>query len=63
MDAIEAALAPATRYELFTGDRSERNLTLYRRLGYQQVRTECLSPRVTLVFLEKVSPHQDASDS
>lgn len=56
MAAIETALAPAARYELFTGDRSERNLALYQRLGYQPVRTERLSPLVTLVYLEKAAP-------
>lgn len=54
MAAIEEALAPAARFELFTGDRSERNLALYQRLGYRQFRTARLSPRVTLVYLEKV---------
>jgi ribosomal protein S18 acetylase RimI-like enzyme len=54
MAAIETALAPATRFELFTGERSERNLALYHRLGYRRVRSERLSPRVTLVYLEKL---------
>lgn len=56
MEAIELALVPAARYELFTGDRSERNLTLYQRLGYQRIRQEQLSPRVTLVYLQKAAP-------
>lgn len=56
MAAIEAALAPAMRFELFTGDRSERNLALYQRLGYAPVRTERLGPLVTLVYLEKEAP-------
>ncbi len=56
MGAIEAALAPVERYELFTGDRSTRNLALYQRLGYRPVRSLSLSPRVTLVYLEKDAP-------
>ena len=53
MTAIEARFAGAERYELFTGDRSERNLRLYERLGYRRLRVEALSPSTTLVFLEK----------
>ena len=54
MAAIEAALVPITRYELFTGDRSVRNLALYRRLGYQPFQSVRLNLRVTLVYLEKI---------
>ncbi len=35
MNAIEQHYAQARRYELFTGDRSERNLHLYHKLGYR----------------------------
>lgn len=54
MLALEAALPAARRFELFTGERSARNLHLYAKLGYRPFRTEPLSPQVTLVFLEKV---------
>jgi ribosomal protein S18 acetylase RimI-like enzyme len=54
MALIEAALAPVERYELFTGDRSTRNIGLYQRLGYQPVRSERLNDRVTMLYLEKV---------
>lgn len=50
---LEAAMPEARRFELFTGGRSARNLHLYAKLGYSAIRTEPLSPRVTLVFLEK----------
>lgn len=43
----------ASRYEIFTGFRSERNLHLYRKLGYREFRRECVNERLTLVFLEK----------
>ena len=51
--AAEAASGGATRFELFTGSRSEANIRLYQRHGYSIVRTEVLSPSVSLVFLEK----------
>ncbi|GAA2437573.1 GNAT family N-acetyltransferase [Streptomyces macrosporus] len=56
LTAIEEKLAEersARRYRLFTGHRSEGNLRLYRRLGYSQVSTERVSPRLSLVLLEK----------
>ncbi len=56
MAAIENCFGDAQRYELFTGDRSERNLHLYRKLGYMPFRSERLDEQVTLVFLEKEHP-------
>ncbi|GCE14851.1 GNAT family N-acetyltransferase [Tengunoibacter tsumagoiensis] len=53
LDAMEERFGSATRYELFTGSRSERNLYLYRKLGYVSLREETVSPQLRLVFLEK----------
>ena len=50
---IEEAFSQAERFELFTGDRSEKNLHLYRKLGYEILRNKELTEKVTLVFLEK----------
>lgn len=50
---IEAQHLGATRYELFTGSKSEANIRLYQRLGYKVNRTQMVSPAVSLVFLEK----------
>jgi len=54
MKTIEQHFAQAQRYELFTGDRSERNLHLYHKLGYRVFRQEKLTDRTTIVFLEKM---------
>lgn len=51
--AVEAHFPPSVRFSLFTGARSEGNLRLYQRLGYQPVREEVVSPALTLIFLEK----------
>ena len=51
--ALEEAAPEARRYELFTGDRSARNLRLYTKLGYRECRRATLAGRVTLVYLEK----------
>ncbi len=53
MEAIEGHFHNATRYELFTGYRSEENLHLYRKLGYTLFREKTISPQRRLVFLEK----------
>jgi ribosomal protein S18 acetylase RimI-like enzyme len=53
MQAIEDAFPRAERFELFTGERSAGNIRLYVRLGYRIVRSERLSPAVTLVHMEK----------
>jgi len=51
--AIEARFPKAHSFELFTGSRSEGNIRLYRRHGYEIVATKALSPAVTLVFMSK----------
>jgi ribosomal protein S18 acetylase RimI-like enzyme len=53
MHAIEAEFGSARRFELFTGHRSERNLYLYTKLGYQPFRSEWVSEALTVVYLEK----------
>ncbi|MBA3416935.1 MAG: GNAT family N-acetyltransferase [Chloroflexia bacterium] len=53
MAAIETEFAEAARFEVFTGQLSEDNLRLYRRLGYTETRRLTVSPRLTLVFLQK----------
>ena len=53
MEAIERALPEVTRFELFTGSRSEHSLALYHKLGYRVVRSEYVHPHLTLVYLEK----------
>lgn len=58
MLAIERMFPFAERFELFTGDRSEGNIRLYERLGYQLTRSERLSPKVTFVYMEKRSAHR-----
>ena len=51
--ALETAMPEARRFELFTGERSARNLRLYERLGYHELRRAPLSERVVVVYLEK----------
>jgi phosphoribosylanthranilate isomerase len=53
MAEVEARFSDARRFELFTSERSTRNLYLYHKLGYRDFRTEPLSDKVTLIYLEK----------
>lgn len=53
MKTVEKVFENCFTYELFTGDKSEKNLALYRKLGYRQVRKEELGNNLTLVYLQK----------
>ena len=54
MEAIENHFPECSRFELFTGTKSDRNIRLYKRLGYDPFREEEIHPGLTLVFLEKI---------
>lgn len=53
LSRAERCFAEASYAQLFTGHRSERNLRLYHRLGYRELRRQAVSPQLTLVFLRK----------
>lgn len=53
MNSIENILKTASRFELFTGNKSEKNIRLYEKLGYEIYRSEKVSEALTLVFLQK----------
>jgi len=53
MANIEEMFKGAHRFEIFTGHRSERNLYLYEKLGYQRFKTVMVNENLTIVFLEK----------
>jgi ribosomal protein S18 acetylase RimI-like enzyme len=53
MAEIEACFPEASRFALFTGDRSQRNLRIYERLGYQRRGSEAQTEKVTIIHLEK----------
>ena len=51
---IERINQNMTRFELFTGSHSIRNLHLYHKLGYRDFRREPLNNQVELIYLEKI---------
>jgi ribosomal protein S18 acetylase RimI-like enzyme len=53
MHAIENKFSVVLRYELFTGDRSEKNLALYRKLGYCKYGEKPQGNNVMLICMEK----------
>ena len=56
MAAIENCFTPVRWYELFTGEKSERNLHFYHKLGYRIFRVERLKDAVPMVYLKKQLP-------
>jgi ribosomal protein S18 acetylase RimI-like enzyme len=53
MLALESAFPQAKKFTLGTGHRSERNLYLYRKLGYKIVSSEVANDNLVMVHLEK----------
>ncbi|MBP1695621.1 MAG: putative acetyltransferase [Deltaproteobacteria bacterium] len=53
MDEIEQTFSGCKRFELFTGDKSERNLRLYQKRGYLIFKAATMTDRTNIVFLEK----------
>jgi len=60
--AIERHFPLASRFELFTGHRSLRNLHLYGRCGYHVFRRQQVSDTLEIVFLEKSTRMESAGD-
>ncbi len=53
LQAIEASFPDAERFELFTGSKSERNIKLYHRCGFEIIGTKVISSALTLVYMSK----------
>lgn len=51
---IESVFNTAKRFELFTGDKSIKNICFYRKLGYSVYKKETLTADVDILFLEKL---------
>ena len=60
---IERRFEQAERFELFTGERSTRNLRLYQRLGYRPFRSERVTEHLTLVYMEKLKRQSEGECS
>jgi ribosomal protein S18 acetylase RimI-like enzyme len=54
MDEIEGVFPGATRFELFTGDKSEKNIRLYKKLGYQVFKHRRVDDVLSFTYMEKL---------
>lgn len=55
MKEIEARFDNCMRYELFTGEKSEKNIYLYKKLGFKIYKEEKVTDDLSFVYLEKLS--------
>jgi len=53
MSEIEKLFSHAKRFELFTGNKSEKNIYLYKKLGYRIIKESDGDKDIKLVFMEK----------
>ena len=53
MTEIENNFSNMSRFEIFTGHKSEKNLYLYNKLGYKIFKEEQIDDNLTMIFLEK----------
>ena len=53
--AAEKQFPAAERFELFTSCKSVKNLHIYEKCGYHRFRSQTVSDKLTLLFLEKVT--------
>ncbi len=53
MNEIESLFKTCRRFELFTGNKSEKNIYLYQKMGYKIFKTEIINENITFVYLEK----------
>ncbi len=52
---VEHMFGTCKRFELFTGSKSEKNILLYQKIGYNIFKTIKINESVSLVYLEKLS--------
>ena len=55
MVSIEELFKNCNKYEVFTGEKSNKNLYLYSKLAYKEFKRSKISDKLTIVYLEKVN--------
>jgi ribosomal protein S18 acetylase RimI-like enzyme len=53
MESLESSFGQVQRFELFTGNKSDRNIHLYERLGYKIFKSTEINKNLSFVFMEK----------
>jgi predicted N-acetyltransferase YhbS len=54
LDSIETAFPACSRYELFTGHKSLKNIYLYNKQGYSEFNRKITNNNMTMIYLEKL---------
>ena len=54
LDSIEFTFPMCKRFELFTGNKSLKNLHLYNKLGYNEFSRKVINDNMTMIYLEKI---------
>jgi len=54
LNEIENYFKTVEVYELFTGHKSLKNISLYTKLGYKKTKEVLVSEKVTLIYLQKI---------
>ncbi|MNZ71142.1 putative acetyltransferase [compost metagenome] len=62
MNEIELRFVHCNKFELFTGEKSLKNIYLYQKLGYQRTRELEVNPQLTMIYLEKQQMSRDNID-
>jgi GNAT superfamily N-acetyltransferase len=63
MNEIERCFLPqSSRFELFTGHRSKRNIHFYRKIGYREFKDKRVTDDLTLVYMEKYAGNDRTHD-
>lgn len=55
MERIEEIFSKCKRWELMTGDKSEKNIKFYEKRGYHTFKIEKLTSKLNLVYFEKLN--------
>jgi len=56
MDKIEACFDDFRRFELMTGHKSKKNISIYQKWGYKIFKKEKFSDNLYLIYMEKIVP-------
>ena len=54
MNEVEKVFETSNRFELFTGSKSQKNISLYQKLDYRQFKTRTINDKVSLIYMEKI---------
>ncbi|MBZ4668289.1 MAG: hypothetical protein PWP07_700 [Epulopiscium sp.] len=53
IEEVEKIFEDCTRFEIFTGHKSIRNINLYKKLGYKEFQVKVVSEHLQYIYMEK----------